>query len=91
VLRARLVVTRLLTRLFYGCIALEAFAGVPRGAPETSLEALTPAGFLKAAAEARFGVDGSAIAWAFGKMSLAAFVAGLSEPGVEAALQLARP
>ena len=90
-LRARLAVTRLLARLFYGCIALEAFAGAPRDAPETSLEAQTPAGFLRAAAEGRFEGDGSAIAWSFGKMSLAAFVAGLSAPGFEAALQLARP
>jgi aminoglycoside phosphotransferase (APT) family kinase protein len=84
-LRARLAVTRLLTRLFYGCIALEAFAGVPRSAPETSLEALTPAGFRDAVAEGRLA-GGSEIAWAFGKMSLAAFVAGLAAPGFEPAL-----
>ncbi len=89
VLRARLAVTRLLARLFYGCIALEAFAGVPRATPEADLEALTPAGFLSAAAEGRFEGDASAIGWAFGKMSLAAFIAGVTAPGFDAALKLA--
>ncbi|HLZ83724.1 MAG TPA: phosphotransferase [Caulobacteraceae bacterium] len=88
-LRARLAVTRLLTRLFYGCIALEAFAGLPRSVPETSLKALTPAGFRDAVAEGRLG-EGSEIAWAFGKMSLAAFIAGLAAPGFEPALALAQ-
>jgi hypothetical protein len=89
-LRARLVVTRLLTRLFYGCIALEAFAGQPRAAPEHSLDALTPAAFRSAAAEGRLGPGGTGIAWAFGKMSLAAFIDGLSAPGIDEALELAR-
>ena len=85
--RARLAMTRLLARLFYGCIALEAFAGVPRAAPEAHLEAFTPAGFRDAVAEGRLA--GSEIAWAFGKMSLAAFLAGVAEPGFEAVLALA--
>jgi thiamine kinase-like enzyme len=84
-LRARLLVTRLLTRLFYGCIALEAFAGVPRAGPETSLEAFGPAGFRSAVAEGRLA-GGSDIAWAFGKMSLRAFVDGLAAPEFRAAL-----
>jgi aminoglycoside phosphotransferase (APT) family kinase protein len=88
-LRARLGVTRLLTRLFYGCIALEAFAGQPRTAPEQGLDALTPAGFRNAVAEGRLG-SGSEIAWAFGTMSLAAFIDGLSAPGFDEALGLAR-
>jgi aminoglycoside phosphotransferase (APT) family kinase protein len=88
-LRARLAVTRLLTRLFYGCIALEAFAGLPRTAPEDSLDALTPAAFRSAATAGRLGT-GSGIAWAFGKMSLAAFTDGLSSPGIDEALELAR-
>ncbi len=87
-LRARLAVMRLLTRLFYGCIALEAFADRPRAAPEDSLDALTPAAFRAAVAEGRLG--GTEIAWAFGAMSLRAFVDGLSAPGLEAALALAR-
>jgi aminoglycoside phosphotransferase (APT) family kinase protein len=86
-IRARLVVTRLLTRLFYGCIALEAFAGAPRSGPGASLDALTPAGFRAAVAEGRLA-GGSEIAWAFGKMSLAAFVEGLSAPAFDAALWL---
>jgi thiamine kinase-like enzyme len=88
-LRARLAVTRPLTRLFYGCIALEAFTDVPRAAPETSLEAFTPAGFRAAVTDGRLA-GGSDIAWAFGKMSLAAFVAGLAAPDFEATLARAR-
>ena len=88
-LRARLAVTRLLARLLYGCVALEAFAGEPRAAPEASLEALTPAAFLDAARRGHLG-SGADVAWAFGKMSLAAFVDGASAPGFDAVLERAR-
>lgn len=89
-LRARLAVTRLLARLFYGCISLEAFASVPRPAPEASLEALSPAAFLDAARGGRLGSSAD-VAWAFGKMSLAAFLDGVSAPAFDAVLERARP
>jgi aminoglycoside phosphotransferase (APT) family kinase protein len=89
VLRARLAVTRLLTRLFYGCIALEAFAGQPRAAPVASLAALTPAQFREAAAAGRFAAGEPDIAYAFGMMSLAAFLDGLTAPGIAETLALA--
>ena len=89
-LRARLAVTRLLARLFYGCIALEAFGGAPRAAPETSLDALAPAAFLDAARGGRLGTPND-VAWAFGKMSLAAFLDGVAAPGFDAVLDRARP
>ena len=88
VLRAQLAVVRLLTRLFFGCVALDAFAGVPRDAPEPNLDALTPEGFKAAVAAGR--LQGPDIAWAFGKMSFGAFITGLEAPGFKAALDLAR-
>ena len=87
--RARVTVTRLLTRLFYGCIALEVFADDRREAPMTSLRALSPPAFRAAVAEGRFA-DGSQIAYAFGLMSLAAFVDGLSATGFADMLSLAK-
>jgi Ser/Thr protein kinase RdoA (MazF antagonist) len=87
-LRARLRLMRLLTRLFYGCVVLETFAGRPRAAPERSLDALTPAEFRRAVAEGRLGSGQPETAYAFGKMSLAAFIDGLSAPGFDQALSL---
>jgi Ser/Thr protein kinase RdoA (MazF antagonist) len=89
VLRAQVAVTRLLARLFYGCIALEAFTGQPRAGPDASLDGLTPSEFQRAAAEGRFASGEPDIAYAFGKMSLAAFLAGLSAPGFAETLALA--
>ena len=89
-IRARLSLTRLLTRLFYGCIALEVFANEPRAAIDPSLDAPTPSGFREAVAEGRFASGDVDIAYVFGKMSLAAFIDGLSAPGVAEALSVAR-
>jgi hypothetical protein len=74
-LRARLHVVQLLTRLFYGCIALDAVKSNQR-APDTSLQALSPAQFQIAASQGRLAPD--EIGTAFGKMSLAAFIDGCS-------------
>jgi hypothetical protein len=82
--RARLALVRRLTRLFYGCIALEAFAKLPASArPPTPAEALTPAGFRAAVGAMASSAE---IAWAFGSMSLRAFVDGLSTPTFAAEL-----
>jgi hypothetical protein len=86
-LRARLGVMQLLTRLFYGCIVLEVFARAPRSAPEASLAALTPGAFRAAAAEGRLESGAPETAYAFGKMSLAAFAEGLAGPGFDALLE----
>jgi aminoglycoside phosphotransferase (APT) family kinase protein len=85
--RAQVAVVRLLARLFYGCIALEAFVGGARSAPETNLDALTPAEFRDARVQM---ASSSEVAWAFGKMSLRAFVDSLSEPAFQATLDAAR-
>lgn len=86
-LRARLRVVRQLTRLFYGCIALDAVrAG--RSGQEDRLDALTPAQFRAAAAQGRLAPG--EIGYAFGKMSLAAFMDGCSARDFEESLALAR-
>lgn len=87
-LGARVAVTRLLTRLFYGCIVLESLGG-GAGPAEVSLDGLTPAGFQAAVADGRLGSGEAATAHAFGKMSLRAFVDGVAAPGFEAQLALA--
>lgn len=87
-LRARLSLMRLLTRLFYGCIVLENFAHTPRSAPHASLAAFTPAAFRAAVAEGRLASGAPETAYAFGKMSLAAFIDGLRAPGFDEALEL---
>jgi aminoglycoside phosphotransferase (APT) family kinase protein len=88
--RARLAVIRLLTRLFYGCIVLESLAGAPRPRPGASLAAaLTPAAFRAAAAEGRFP-SAAETAYAFARMSLAAFVDGLAAPGFADTLEMVR-
>ena len=90
-LLAELGVVKLLTRLFYGCIALEAFAHRQGAAPLTSLAALTPAEFNAAIADGRLsGADKpEETAFAFGLMSLRAFLDGVAAPGFGAMAALA--
>jgi aminoglycoside phosphotransferase (APT) family kinase protein len=80
-LRARLGVIRLLTRLFYGCIVLDSLAGTLRSAPNIGLAASSPAAFRLAVAEGRLASGSPEVAYAFGQMSLAAFVDGLATSG----------
>ena len=91
---AELGVVRLLARLFYGCIALEAFSSALGGsspqdrrapqAPLTDLDALTPAQFGDAIAAGRLGADHpEATAFAFGLMSLRTFLDGVAAPGFD--------
>ena len=89
-LRARLRVMRLLTRLFYGCIVLENFVGAPRSAPEASRAAFTPEGFRAAVADGRLASGTPETAYAFGQMSLAAFIDGLAAPGFDEALAIVK-
>jgi aminoglycoside phosphotransferase (APT) family kinase protein len=86
-LRARLRVVRELTRLFYGCIALDAVTA-GRSGRKDSLDALSPAQFQMAAAQGRLAPG--EIGYAFGKMSLAAFIDGCSVRDFEQSLALAR-
>ncbi len=74
-LLARLRIMRLLARLFYGCIALDAVkAG--RLERETGLDALSPGQFHAMAVQRLLAPD--EIGYSFGKMSLAAFLDGCS-------------
>lgn len=85
-LHARLHIVRLLARLFYGCIALDAVkAGHP--GQDTSLDALSPAAFRAAATAGQ--LPPQEIGHAFGKMSLAAFLDGCSAPDFGAVLAMA--
>jgi aminoglycoside phosphotransferase (APT) family kinase protein len=80
-LRARLGVIRLLTRLYYGCVVLDSLVGTLRSAPEIGLAASSPAAFRAAVAEGRLASGSPEVAYAFGQMSLAAFIDGLATPG----------
>lgn len=88
---AELAVVRLLARLFYGCIALEAFAHQPRAEPLSDLAAMTPAEFSAAVADGRLGgaAKPEETAFAFGLMSLRACLDGAAAPGFEAMATLA--
>lgn len=86
-LRARLQVMRLLVRLSYGCVVLEGFAG---STLDPDLQAFTPAGFRAAVADGRLRSGSPETAYAFGKMSLAAFVQGLAAPGFDEVLSMVK-
>ena len=87
--RARLVLMRQLTRLYYAGLVLSAFVFAPRGAPDTDLAAPTPAEF-QAAFEAGRLTIGPEMMYALGKVYLAWFLAELRAPGFAEALRVAR-
>jgi aminoglycoside phosphotransferase (APT) family kinase protein len=88
-LRARLSVIRLLTRLFYGCIVLDSLVDTLRSVPDIGLAASSPAAFRAAVVEGRLASGSPETAYAFGKMSLAAFIGGLATPGFDEMLKRA--
>jgi len=87
-LRARLLLMRQLTRLFYACLMLTAGGG--RGAPETDLSALSEAEFRAGLREGRIKAGAPETLHILGKMVLAGFLAGLCAPGFEEALATVR-
>ena len=87
-LRARLSLIRLLTRLYYGCIVLDGLVVTLRSAPDIGLAASSPAAFRAAVAEGRLASGTPETAYAFGQMSLAAFIDGLATPGFDEMLKL---
>jgi aminoglycoside phosphotransferase (APT) family kinase protein len=90
-LRARLSVIRLLTRLFYGCIVLDSLSGtLLRSASNEDLAGLTPTAFRAAVAEGRLASGSPDVAYAFAKMSLAAFITGLATPGFGEVLEVVK-
>jgi phosphotransferase family enzyme len=86
-LHARLVIIRLLTRLFYGCVVLDSLAGSLRSRPDSGLATFTPASFRMAVAEGRLKSGTAETAYAFAMMSLAAFIDGISAPGLGESLK----
>jgi Phosphotransferase enzyme family len=86
-LHARLVIIRLLTRLFYGCIVLDSLAGSLRSRPRSGLATFTPASFRVAVAEGRLKSGTVETAYAFAMMSLAAFIDGMTAPGLSESLK----
>jgi aminoglycoside phosphotransferase (APT) family kinase protein len=88
-LRARLGVIRLLTRLYYGCVVLDGLADALRVPPDIGLAASSPAAFRAAVAEGRLASGSPEVAYAFGQMSLAAFIDGLAAPGFAGMLKRA--
>src|SRR5262249_61857053 len=88
--RARLVLLRQLTRLFFACVLFRHFEGDPSRVPDPDLTALTPQQFVAALQSGRLRVGTPEVLYAFAKMFLAGFLAGLSEPSFDEALARAR-
>jgi Ser/Thr protein kinase RdoA (MazF antagonist) len=89
-LRARLTLMRQLTRLYYAGLLLSIAASQPREPPESDLGAPTPAEFRAAFARGEHAPTSRETMFVLGKMSLASFLAGMSAPGFDEALAIAR-
>ena len=85
-LRARLVLMRAVTRLYYACLALAPIAAAPREQPDGDLSAPTPAEFRRAFEEGRLAPTSRETLYTLAKMQLAGFLAALAAPGFEDAL-----
>lgn len=88
-LRARLHVIRLLSRLFYGCVVFDSFGDRRQPFPPATGSAHTPATFRAAIAEGRLASGAPETAYAFARMSLAAFLDGVRAPGFQDVLKRA--
>ncbi|HEX2558984.1 phosphotransferase [Phenylobacterium sp.] len=87
-LQARLTLMRLMTRLYYGALMLS--VGAAAHDPADDLSAMSPAELEAAAAAGRLKVGPLETLVTVGKSVLARFLTGLSEPGVDKALAIAR-
>jgi aminoglycoside phosphotransferase (APT) family kinase protein len=77
-LRARLVLMRQLTRLYYAALGFSFFASIPRNTPpDADLTAPTPDEFRSAIATGRLQPTGPETLYVLGKMCLAGFKAGV--------------
>ena len=88
-LRARLVLMRTLTRLYYAALVLITLPGGARATIDESLETPTPADFRAAIAEGRLRLGAPDAMRIFGKMLLAGFHAGLQTSEFERAITVA--
>jgi aminoglycoside phosphotransferase (APT) family kinase protein len=89
-LRARLVLMRQLTRVFYACASSLNAAATPRLVPESDLTALTPAEFRAAVEQGQLALGEPETQRIGGKVALATFLAGLAKPEFEEALVVVR-
>ena len=86
-LRARLVLMRQMTRLYYAGIILAVSVGA--AAPVTDLAAPTPPEFRALIASGQLKMGTPETMLVVGKMFLAGFLVGLEAPGFEDALAIA--
>lgn len=84
--RARLVLMRQITRIFFASVLFRLFAADPNREPDPSLVALTPAEFVGALQSGRLRLGTPQVLYEFGKMFLAGFAAELGAPGFEESL-----
>jgi aminoglycoside phosphotransferase (APT) family kinase protein len=85
-LRARLELTRALTRLYYAGVLFSASAAASRSTPDTDLSAATLLEFNQAIREGRLKPGAPETKHVLGKMFLASFFSGISPPGLSAAV-----
>jgi thiamine kinase-like enzyme len=85
-LRARLLLVRAATRLYYAGLVLASFAAVPRERPDSDISAPTPGEFRRAVEEGRLAPASRETLYTLGKMQLAGFLAALAAPGFAEAL-----
>ena len=88
---ARLSVIRLLTRLFYGCVVLDGLGAAARSIAALGLPTFTQAGFRRAVAEGQLASGTPETAYAFARMSLAAFQQEVVTPDLTEALRIVAP
>jgi aminoglycoside phosphotransferase (APT) family kinase protein len=87
---ARLLLMQQLTRMFFACVIFRRFAVDADRKPDSDLRALTPAEFIASIQQGRLRLGTPELLYEFGKMFLAGFGAGLTAPGFEEALVVAR-
>ncbi len=88
--RARFLLMRQLARLYFACVIFGQFAASPRAEPDSDLKALSGLEFVTAIEQGRLRIGTPELLYAWGKMFLAAFLNGLTEPNFEEALVVAR-
>ncbi|MBZ5632048.1 MAG: phosphotransferase [Acidobacteriia bacterium] len=88
-LRARLVLMRQMTRLYYAGIVLASSIGTPGAAPVMDLSAPNPAEFRALIASGQLKMGTPETMLVLGKMFLAGFLGGLDEPAFQEALVIA--
>jgi len=89
-LRARLVLMRQLTRLYYAGILLASSLGSPGTPPVMDVSAPSPAEFRAQLASGELKMDTVETKLVLGKILLAQFLVGLDAPGFEDALAIAQ-